>query len=330
MERTNTFAIFQADDGALELRTDSSQETVWASLEQVSQLFGRDKSVISRHIRNIYRENELERNSTVALFATVQKEGKRDIQRTIEYFNLDVILSVGYRVNSTTATKFRQWATNILRQHITEGYTINLQRLEGNKTQFLQTLEDLKILTHGNQQIETEDILSLIQTFSDTWFSLGSYDKNEFPTSGTHDDIILNAQLLHEDIQILKTNLIEKGEATELFAQEKNQGSIEGIFGNVFQSVFGEDAYPTIEMKEAHLLYFIIKNHPFNDGNKRSGAFSFIWFLQKAGYDFRDKVNPATLTTLTILIAESNPTDKEKMIGIVLLLLNAKLTINTK
>ncbi|MFW2177297.1 MULTISPECIES: type II toxin-antitoxin system death-on-curing family toxin [unclassified Moraxella] len=121
---------------------------------------------------------------------------------------------------------------------------------------------------------------------------------------------------------LLKTELISKGEATELFAQEKTEGALAGIFGNVFQSVFGQDAYATIEEKSAHLLYFIIKNHPFNDGNKRSGAFAFIWLLQKFGYDFRDKINPQTLTTLTILIAESDPADKDKMVGVVKLLLN--------
>ena len=125
-------------------------------------------------------------------------------------------------------------------------------------------------------------------------------------------------------MQKLKTELVNKGEATELFAQEKKQGNLEGIFGNVFQTILGQDAYPTVEEKAAHLLYFIIKNHPFNDGNKRSGAFSFIWLLQKAGFHFRDRINPEALTTLTILIAESNPTDKGKMIGIVRLLLNAK------
>jgi len=187
----------------------------------------------------------------------------------------------------------------------------------------LQTLENLKLLAQNNTQIETKDILSLIQNFSNTFFALDSYDKNEFPKQGEQKEIEANAEELKNDLQQLKKELIKKGEATELFGQEKKQGSLKGIFGSVFQSVFGQDAYPTVEEKAAHILYFIIKNHPFNDGNKRSGAFSFVWLLQKAGYNFREKISPETLTTLTILIAESNPADKEKMVGIVKLLLNS-------
>jgi len=320
----NELSIFQAENGALELRTDRGKDTVWANLEQISALFGRDKSVISRHIKNIFKEEELQRNATVAFFATVQKEGKRNVERKIEYFNLDLILSVGYRVNSKVATKFRKWATIILKQHITEGYSINQKQLEKNKLQFIQTLEDLKILAGNNHQLKTSDVLTLIQSFSDTFFALESYDKNSFPTHGTKREIKTSGKDLIKDLQKLKSELIRKSEATELFAQEKKQGNLEGIYGNVFQTVFGEDAYPTIEEKAAHLLYFIVKNHPFNDGNKRSGAFSFIWFLQKANYSFQNKISPETLTVITILIAESNPADKEKMIGIVKSILNFK------
>lgn len=319
----NELAIFQAESGALELHRDAHQETLWASLDQISQLFDRDKSVISRHIKNIFKDEELNEISVVAKNATTASDGKT---YQVSYYNLDLILSVGYRVNSKIATKFRQWATTTLKQHITEGFTINPKILEKNKTQFLKTLEDLKILTNNNFQLETKDILTLIQSFSDTFFALDSYDRNEFPQQGIQEEIEASAIELFQDLQQLKVELIRKNEATNLFAQEKKQGNLEGIFGNVFQSVFGQDAYPTVEAKAAHLLYFIIKNHPFNDGNKRSGAFSFIWLLQKAGYNFKDKVSPETLTTLTILIAESNPADKEKMIGIVSLLLNTRKT----
>ncbi len=320
--KNKELAVFQAENGALELRTDEAKDTVWANLEQISVLFGRDKSVISRHIKNIFKDRELKRDSTVAIFATVQKEGKRNVERQIEYFNLDLILSVGYRVNSKVATKFRQWATKVLRQHITEGYSINQNQLEKNKEQFFKTLKDLKILTKENSQLKATDVLTLIESFSGTFFALDSYDRNNFPTQGTKKEIETSAKELISDLQKLKIELIKKGEATELFTQEKKQGNLEGIFGNVFQTVFGEDAYPTIEEKAAHLLYFVVKNHPFNDGNKRSGAFSFIWFLQKAGYPFHDKISPETLTVITILIAESNPADKEKMIGIVRSILN--------
>ena len=172
---------------------------------------------------------------------------------------------------------------------------------------------------------ETSAILSLIQNFSETWFTLDSYDKQAFPDKGhasNVENLLASDEVLHSDLAKLKADLMAKGEATKLFAQEKKQGALAGIYASVFQSVFGADAYPTIEEKSAHLLYFIVKNHPFNDGNKRSGAFAFIWLLKQCNYPFESKISPQTLTTLTILIAESDPNDKDKMIGMVKLLLN--------
>ncbi len=325
---TNTNSIiFQASNGALELRTDSDIETIWASLDQISHLFNRDKSVISRHIKNIFKEEELEREVVVAFFATTTEHGaiKGKYQtKNVVYYNLDLILSVGYRVNSKVATHFRQWVTQTLKQHITKGFTINESRFQQNKELFLKTIEDLKILTENTSFIESGDLLSLIEGFSNTWFSLDKYDKSIFPTIGTKQELLVNASDLLDDIQLLKQDLIQKNEATELFAQEKQKGSVQGILGTIYQTIFGQDAYETIEEKAAHLLYFIVKNHPFNDGNKRSGAFAFIWYLRKAGISFETKINPAALTALTLLIAESNPSEKDKMIGIVLLLLGDK------
>lgn len=316
--------IFQTNNGSLELKTDSNIETIWANLDQISQLFNRDKSVISRHIKNIFKEEELVREVVIAFFATTTEHGAikgKTQTKKVVYYNLDLILSVGYRVNSKIATQFRQWATQTLKQHITKGFTINESRIQQNKDLFLKTIEDLKLLTENVSQIESKDLLSLIESFSNTWFSLDKYDKSVFPTIGTKQELLINATDLLDDILVLKRDLIQKNEATELFAQEKQQGSLQGILGNVYQTIFGQDAYETIEEKAAHLLYFIIKNHPFNDGNKRSGAFTFIWFLKKAGIQFEQKINPAALTALTLLIAESNPSEKDKMIGIVLLLL---------
>ena len=316
--------IFQTNNGSLELKTDSDIETIWANLDQISQLFNRDKSVVSRHIKNIFNEEELVREVVIAFFATTTEHGAikgKTQTKKVVYYNLDLILSVGYRVNSKIATQFRQWATQTLKQHITKGFTINESRIQQNKDLFLKTIEDLKLLTENVSIIDSKDLLSLIESFSNTWFSLDKYDKSVFPTIGTKQELLINATDLLNDILVLKRDLIQKNEATELFAQEKQQGSLQGILGNVYQTIFGQDAYETIEEKAAHLLYFIIKNHPFNDGNKRSGAFAFIWFLKKAGIQFEQKINPAALTALTLLIAESNPTEKDKMIGIVLLLL---------
>ncbi len=314
-------AIYQAKNGAIELRQDFNKETFWASLDQIAFLFSRDKSVISRHIKNIFKEGELKESSVVAKNATTAADGK--IYR-VSFYNLDMILSVGYRVNSKVATQFRMWATKILKQHISKGFTINQNRLKQNHQEFLKAVEDIKLLSKDNQNIQTRDILDLIKSFSYTWFSLDKYDKNSFPKTGTKKKINITSEELSKNIFKLKTELINRGEASSMFAQEKTPGNLEGIIGNIFQAVFGHDVYKTIEEKAAHLLYFIIKNHPFNDGNKRSGAFTFIWFLNKAKINFKDRINPESLATLTILIAESNPKDKEKMIGIILLLLNFK------
>jgi death-on-curing family protein len=263
----------------------------------------------------------LDKPSTVAKFATVQKEGSRLIERSIDFYNLDVIISIGYRAKSLRGVQFRQWATSRLKDYLIKGFTINESRIQQNKELFLKTIEDLKILTQNTSIIESGDLLSLIEGFSNTWFSLDKYDKSIFPTIGTKQELLVNASDLLHDIYLLKQDLIQKNEATELFAQEKQNGSLKGILGTIYQTIFGQDAYETIEEKAAHLLYFVVKNHPFNDGNKRSGAFAFIWYLRKAGISFEDKINPAALTALTLLIAESNPTEKDKMIGIVLLLL---------
>jgi len=309
--------IYQAENGAIEFKGDFNNENfIWGTQKQISDLFGTERSVITKHINNIIKTAELEEKSNV------QKMHIANSDKPVKFYSLDVILAVGYRTNSVRAIEFRKWATKTLKQHITKGFTINQKVLLQNKKHFLKTLNDLKILTENNPLIESKDILSLIQSFSDTFFDLERFDKNIFPKQGRKQEINISAQQLHNDLQKLKKELIKKGEATELFAQEKKQGSLQGIFGSVFQSVFGQDAYPTVEEKSAHLLYFIIKNHPFNDGNKRSGAFAFIWLLQKANYDFTQKISPQTLTTLTLLIALSPPTEKEKMIGLILLLLN--------
>ncbi len=264
----------------------------------------------------------LDKKSTVSILETVQTEGKRKVKRKIEYYNLDLILSVGYRVNSTSATKFRQWATKTLRKHIIEGYTINKKRLAKNYQKFFQTVNDIKKLLPSGDAVKAADALELVKMFAATWFSLDAYDKSSLPETGANKkEIIITSEELTVALVELKQNLIRRGQATELFGQERQKDSVTGIMGNVFQSVFGQDAYETLEEKAAHLLYFFVKNHPFTDGNKRSGAFAFIWFLNKASILNRDTISPEALTALTLFVAESNPKDKEKTIGLILQLL---------
>ncbi len=318
----NTLVIFQAKNGAIELRGDFSRSTIWATQRQMADLFGVDVRTVNEHIKNIFKSKELEKDATIRKFRIVRQEGKRMVVREIEHYNLDMIIFVGYRVNSKTATAFRIWATKILKNHITKGYTINKRLLRKKQKEAQKLLQDLQELVKGKKLVGAGDVLELVRAFSDTWFNLESYDKNGFPEKGfTKKKLKISAKELYEEIQIFKNELIKKGEATELFAQEKTPNTLEGILGNVFQAAFGKELYPTVEEKAAHLLYFIIKNHPFNDGNKRTGAFAFVWFLQKAHLKTLSKITPETLTALSLLVAESDPKDKEKMIGITLLLL---------
>lgn len=260
--------IYQTEDGNTKIETRLENETVWLTIDQMTELFQKSRSTVNEHILNIYEEKELEEEQSL------RKIGNSDFStKPTNYYNLDVIISVGYRVKSPQGTKFRQWATARLRDYLVKGFAINPQRISENQALFLKTLDDLKLLTKENTEIKLGDIITLIQSFSHTWFSLDSFDKGIFPERGTLKEIYLAADDLVDDLDVLKKELIKKGEASELFAQEKQAGNLAGIFGNVFQSVFGQDAYPTIEAKAAHLLYFIIKNHPFNDGNKRSNTF---------------------------------------------------------
>lgn len=318
-KKKNEVLVFQAKDGAIELRGDVKKETIWASLDQISGIFGRDKSVISRHIKNIFKDEELKRNSVVAFFATTASDGKT---YNVEYFDLDMILSVGYRVNSKQATQFRIWATKTLKQYISEGYVINQKRISRNYEKFLMAVEETKRLLPDDNQISAQDAMELIKLFADTWFSLDAYDKKFLPNKGsTKKKVLLTGQELTESIGKLKQELVRKGQATEFFSSEREKNSLAGIIGNVLQAFGGKDLYPTVEEKAIHLLYFVVKNHPFVDGNKRSGAFAFIWFLQKAGFDFRKKITPEALTALTLLVAESDPKDRSRIVGLVLLLL---------
>lgn len=318
----NKIIIYQASNGAVEVRLDEKQETIMLTQQQVGRLFNVKKAAISKHIKNIFGTGELNKKSTVSILETVQTEGKRRIIRKIEYYNLDLILSIGYRVNSANATKFRQWATKTLRSHIMDGYTLNRKRLAKNYDIFLKAMEDIKKILPSGGQVKAEDALELMKMFALTWLSLDAYDKFSLLQGGaTKKRVVITAKHLTDVLTNLKLELMAKKEAGELFGAERAKGNIEGIVGNIFQSFGGREVYPTVEEKAAHLLYFMVKNHPFVDGNKRSGAFAFIWFLQKANILNLFKITPEALTALTLLVAESRPADKERMIGVVLMLL---------
>lgn len=310
--------IFQTKSGSMELRGDLKGETIWASQAQIAEAFDVDVRTINEHIKNIYSTQELTEIATIRKFRIVQKEGQREVERDINHYNLDMILSAGYRVNSKKATEFRQWATKTLREHITKGYTINRKRVAQNYDAFMKAVADVQTLLPEHVTLDPRGVLELIKEFASTWVSLDAYDKESLVLKGvTKKRVSLVGADLALAIANLKEELIKKDEATDMFAHERREGNLEGIVGNVMQSFGGKAVYPSVEEKAAHLLYFMVKNHPFTDGNKRSGAFAFVWFLRKVGVRGAKNINPAALTALTLLIAESDPRKKEQMVALV-------------
>ncbi|MBI2415634.1 MAG: virulence protein RhuM/Fic/DOC family protein [Candidatus Kerfeldbacteria bacterium] len=315
----NQVVIYQTKTGAIKLKGDVQKDTIWANQTQIADIFNIERSVVTKHIRNILKDKELDERSVCANFAHTGNDGKI---YQVQFYNLDIILALGYRTNSKRAIEFRKWATKVLREHITKGFTINKTSIKHNYTEFQKAIENIKQLLPVESNISHGDVLELISTFADTWLSLDAYDRDALADVGaSKKSVKLNANEFITALALLKQELIRKGETTDIFALEKNTGSIEGIIGNVMQSFGGKAVYPTIEEKAAHLLYFMIKNHPFVDGNKRSGAYAFIWFLKKARLLNTSKITPAALTVLTLLIAESDPKNKQRMVRLVLQLL---------
>jgi len=307
--------IYQTKNGAISLKQDVSSDMLWASQNHIADIFEVNRPAVTKHIRNILKDKELDENSVRSKMEHTAEDGKT---YKVQFYSLDVILAVGYRVNSKKAIAFRQWATKTLKEHIYKGYTINRNRIQKNYTEFLKSIEDVKTLIPTKSAIDHDSVLELVTLFADTWLSLDAYDKDKLITKGvTRKKVTLTAEKLNNALVELKQNLIAKGEATNLFGAERTKDSIRGIIGNVMQSFGGKELYTTIEEKAAHLLYFIVKNHPFTDGNKRSGAYAFIWFLHHAKVLDRTQITPPALTAITLLIAESAPRDKEKMIGLV-------------
>jgi hypothetical protein len=247
--------IYQGKNGEILLREDGNNETIWANLNQIADIFWKDKSTISRHIKNIFSTNELDRAWVVGKYATTGSDGK---VYQVEYYNLDMIISIGYRVNSKEATQFRIWATKTLKQHITQGFTINKSRVQGNYDKFLSAVEEVrKLLPEGSQNIKTDDILELIKHFANTWFNLESYDEDTFPMEGfTKSDLKLNSDELYKDIESFKYELIQYWQATELFAQEKNPNHLKGYF-EIYSKLMAERMCISVSKKKP-LIFSIL------------------------------------------------------------------------
>jgi prophage maintenance system killer protein len=315
--------VYEAPDGSVQVDVRLDKETVWLSLNQIAALFGRDKSVISRHLRNVFSSGELQREGTVAKNATVQTEGDREVVRHIEFFNLDAILSVGYRVNSKRGTQFRIWATRTLREHLVRGYTLNQQRFARNAAELEAALNLVRKAAAGEALTSDQGrgLVDVIARYTQTFLLLQGYDEGLLSEpKGVPGGVLLTPSEARISVGRLKADLMARGEATELFGREPKDG-LAALLGNLDQTVFGEPAYPTIESKAAHLLYFVVKNHPFTDGNKRIGSFLFVDFLNRNGRLFRHGevvINDVGLAALALLVAESAAKDKDVMIRLVM------------
>lgn len=322
--------IYTDEKGEIDLSVSLKNDTVWLSQKQMGELFGRDKSVISRHIKNIFKDNELLESATVAKNATVQIEGKREILREVEYYNLDMIISLGYRVNSKRATKFRKWATKILKEYLVKGYALNQKKIRDTELKELtSTIELIKnSLEHKTlHNDEAKGLFDIINNYAKSWSLLQGYDEDNIQIQqekSSLEQYVLRYKEIRKAITQLKTELISKSEATALFGNEKNN-ELEGIIGNIYQTFGGDDLIPSTEEKAANLLYYVIKDHPFSDGNKRIGSFLFILFLSKNNILYKQnndlKINDNTLVSLAILIASSDPMKKELMVKLVVSLL---------
>jgi len=317
--------IYQTSKKEVDIKVRLEKETVWLDARQMAQIFDVNRPAIVKHINNIYKSKELNENSTCSILEQVAAEGKK---RKINFYNLDMIISVGYRVNSKRATQFRVWATSVLKEYLIKGYAFNQKRIKqlqnGQLKKFEQAVGLIKKTIETKQLTarETDGLLKVITDYASSWLLLQKYDEEKLEIKKTSKT---KYQLDYKDAKTaigeLKSSLIEKKEATGIFGEERNN-SFQGIAGNIYQTFGGKELYPSIEEKAAHLLYFIIKDHPFIDGNKRVGSFLFIVFLARNKFLFKKngerKINDNALVALALLIAESKPSQKDVLIKLVI------------
>ncbi|MCL6260915.1 virulence protein RhuM/Fic/DOC family protein [Aquiflexum sp. TKW24L] len=319
--------VFKPSQGSdeFEIILDGEHDTVWVTEQQLVELFGKARRTIGEHIRNIYKEGELEKESTWRDFRQVQKEGERKVVRAVSAYNLDVVISVGYRVKSPVGIEFRKWATQRLKDYLVKGYAINSELLSKQDQKIIQLENQLDILRERkfeSQRVLTEGFLDIISKYSKSFELLNRYDSEDLQLDNLSKEIIyvINYEDVKKAIHQLKRELIQKGETGELFGNEKDD-SFRGILGSISQTVFGELAYPTIEEQAAQLLYSVIKGHAFSDGNKRIGSFLFVWFLEQNTFHLDErgirKINENTLVALALAVAQSLPEQRELMIKLI-------------
>ena len=325
----NEIEIYKSPDNKIELQVNLENETVWLSQKQMAELFDKDSDTIGLHLKNIYLEQELIEKSTTEFFSVVQTEGKRKVTRNIKYFNLDAIISVGYRVNSKRGTQFRQWATQRLKDYLVKGYAINQKRLAEAENRFNELKQAIQLFDKVAQakEISGNEAQGLLKVLSDFTVALDILDKYDHQTlkikkSKSKEVFRISYKEAIKAIEGLKN----KFGGSALFGNEKDK-SFKGSLAGIYQTFDGKDLYPTVEEKAAHLLYFVVKNHSFTDGNKRIAAFLFVWFLERNNllyYLGKKVIDDNALVALTLMIAESNPDDMNMMIKVIVNLINNK------
>lgn len=299
----NEIVIFETEDKSISLPVTLEHETVWLTQAQMTELFSVDRTVITKHVNNVFKENEIDEKSNVQILHIPNSD------RPVKIYSLDVIISVGYRVKTKRGVEFRKWANTVLKQYILQGYAINNNRIN-------QLNEVIRIMKRTEQTLDSKQVLTVIEKYNAALNLLDSYDHQTMQRPrGTDATYVLTYEECREVIQHMRF-----GEESELFGKEKDD-SFKGSIGNIYQSFDGEDVYPTLEEKAANLLYFVTKNHSFFDGNKRIAATMFLYFLDKNGVLFAGEeklIDDYTLVALTIMIAESRPDEKEMMISVVM------------
>lgn len=309
MTGENEILFFETEDKQVKLPVNVENGSVWLNQNQIAKLFDRDIKTIGKHISTALKEELDNIESTVAEFATVQMEGNREVERNVEYYNLDVIISVGYRIKSKRGVEFRRWANSVLKRYILNGYAVNDIRIR-------QLGEVIRIMTRPENESDSRQVLSVIEKYSSALDLLDAYDhQNMTRPEGNRATYVLSYEECMDVIQSMRF-----GDESDLFGKEKD-GSFKGSIGNIYQSFGEREIYESLEEKAANLLYFITKNHSFFDGNKRIAATMFLYFLDKNKALFIDgqkKIEDAALVALTIMIAESRPEEKEMMISVVM------------
>lgn len=322
----SSIEIYSSQDGSIQLKVKLENDTVWLTQSQMAELFGVDRTSIVRHIRNIYKSEELDQNSTCAKNAQVRTEGHRSVLREIPYYNLDMIISVGYRVNSKNATSFRRWATSVLKQYLIKGYVIN-QQIKLDRYNELKDVVRLMSRTVGMQEkVTSEEYGGLFNVISDYVYALDTLDHYDYQSlsiqkTTKEEQFRATYENAMEAINALK----EKFGGSQWFANEKDD-SFKSSIGQIYQTFGGEDLYPSVEEKAAMLLYLVVKNHSFSDGNKRIAAMLFLWFLNNNhvlyAEDGHKRIADNTLVALTLMIAESRTEEKDVMVKVVVNLIN--------